>query len=101
MDKLGELLVDKVGQITTIIQDHVQGLAVREDDGLLDAPHILLVGFSLPGVDGHASGSNSSSGMILRAEDVAAGPLDLSSSTTNKCNTHRTCTLNNHKLKGT
>lgn len=44
---------------------------------LLNAPLILLVGLSLPCVDGNPSGGNSSSSMVLSGEDVARRPLDL------------------------
>merc|ERR550517_659994 len=56
------LLVDQVGQVAAIIEDHVEWLAVGEDNSLLNAPDILFVGLSLPGVDWnttscHGSGS--------------------------------------------
>ena len=44
---------------------------------LFDTPDVLLVGLALPGVDGDASLSDSSSGVVLGREDVAAGPGDL------------------------
>ena len=34
------LVVDQLGEIATVVQDHVEGLAVREHDGLLDAPEV-------------------------------------------------------------
>merc|ERR1719312_2223175 len=46
---LGILLVDEVGEVTSVIEDHVEGLAVREDDSLLDAPDVLLISLTLPG----------------------------------------------------
>lgn len=52
-------------------------LAVWEIDGLLDAPNVFFVGFTLPGVHGHAGLGNGSGSMILRAEDVARRPLNL------------------------
>ena len=36
LDVLGVLVVYEVGQVTTIIQDHVQGLAVGEHQGLVN-----------------------------------------------------------------
>merc|ERR1719347_1886350 len=74
---LGVLLVDEVGQVTSVIKDHVEGLAVREDDSLLDTPYILLVSLTLPGVDRYTAGSNSCSSMVLGGEDVARRPGDL------------------------
>ena len=51
--------MDKGGQVTTVIEDHVQGLAVLEaEDGLVDAPLVLLLGLALPGKDGDASRSD-------------------------------------------
>ena len=35
---LGVLLVDQVGQVAAVVKDHVQGLAIGEHDGLLNAP---------------------------------------------------------------
>ena len=65
LDVLGELLVDKVGEVTTIVEDHVQGLAIGEDEGLLNAPDVLLIGLSLPGVDRDAAGCHGGGGVIL------------------------------------
>lgn len=48
--QLGVLLVDHVGEVSSVVQDHVEGLAVFEVQRLLDAPHVLLVGHSLPRV---------------------------------------------------
>ena len=79
LDVLGELLVDEVGEVTSIIEDHVEGLAVREDDGLFDTPHILLVSLTLPSVDGDTAGGDSSSCVILGGEDVAGAPCDIGS----------------------
>ena len=51
--------MNDVGQVTTIVQDHVQGLVVLEaSDGLLNAPVVLVLGLALPGKDGDASGSD-------------------------------------------
>jgi len=79
LDVLGELLVDEVGEVASIIEDHVQGLAIGEDEGLLNAPHILLVRLSLPCVDWHADSGNSCGGVVLGGEDVAGAPCDISS----------------------
>ena len=68
--EVGVLGVDEVGQISSIIEDHVEGLTVWEEDGLLDAPKILLVGHSLPGVDWDAGGGNSGGSVILKSERV-------------------------------
>jgi len=63
--------VDKVGKVTTIIEDKVERLLAREGgEGLLNAPEVLLLGLALPGVDRDTGSSNSSSGMVLGGEDV-------------------------------
>ena len=65
-------------QVTTIIQNHVQRLTVRErGQSLFYAPVVLLLGLALPGKDGHTGGGNGGGGVVLGAEDVAAGPGDL------------------------
>ena len=68
LDVLGELLVDEVGEVTSVVKDHVQGLAIGEDEGLLDAPHVFLVRLSLPGVDWHTDSGNGSGGVVLSGE---------------------------------
>jgi hypothetical protein len=58
-EELGVLLVDEVGQITSIIEDHVEGLATRESgNGLIDAPEVFFLGFTLPGEDGDTGGGD-------------------------------------------
>ena len=69
LDVLGELLVDKVGEVTSIVKDHVQGLAIREDEGLLNAPDVLLIGLSLPRVHRHSNGGDGCGGVVLGGED--------------------------------
>jgi hypothetical protein len=57
---LGVLLVDDVGEISTIVENHVQGLTVLETShSLFNAPLILLLGLTLPREDGHTGRSNS------------------------------------------
>merc|ERR1719489_647572 len=78
LDVLGELLVDEVGEIATIVKDHVQGLAIGEDEGLFNAPDVLLISLFLPGVDGHTNSGNGCGGVVLGGEDVARAPCDIS-----------------------
>lgn len=40
--------MDQVSEISSVIQDHVEGLASLEVQGLLNAPHVLLVGLTFP-----------------------------------------------------
>ena len=52
--ELGVLLVNEGGEISSIVEDHVEGLSVGEtSNGLLHAPDVLLLGLSLPGEDGN------------------------------------------------
>jgi hypothetical protein len=75
---LGVLVVDQVGQVTSVVEDHVEGLAIGESaEGLLDTPVVLLLGLSLPSKDGDTGGSDSGSGVVLGGEDVARRPRDL------------------------
>lgn len=98
--------MDQVGEVSSIIQDHVEGLTILEVQRLLDAPHVLLVRLALPGVHwrntamlllpaGHTVTHSSHWGggggfgtwnagfgdgggsMVLGGENVAAGPLNL------------------------
>jgi len=69
--------VDEVGQVAPVVEDHVEGLSVREEDGLLDAPKVLFVRHALPGVDGDAGGGDGGSSVVLGGKDVAAGPGDV------------------------
>jgi hypothetical protein len=68
--QLRVLLVDNVGKITTIVKDHVEGLTVREVQGLLDTPDEFLISLTLPGVDRDTSGSDGSSSMVLGGETI-------------------------------
>jgi hypothetical protein len=68
---VGELLVDEVGEVTTIVEDHVEGLAVGEgSETLLNTPDVLLFGLTLPGEDRNTGGSNRSGGVVLSRENV-------------------------------
>lgn len=79
LELLGVLLVDEGSQVTTVIEDEVKLLVILESrELLLKAPVVLLLGLTLPGEDGDTGGSNGGSGVVLGAEDVAAGPGDLS-----------------------
>ena len=57
--------MDEVGEISSVVKDHVQGFAVGEDEGLLDAPDVLLVGLALPGVDWDTDSSDGCGGVVL------------------------------------
>jgi len=79
LQKLGVLLVDESGKITTIIEDKVELLAILESvELLLNAPDVLLLGLTLPGEDRDASSGNSSGSVVLGGENVAGRPGNLS-----------------------
>ena len=64
-----------VGEVATVVEDHIEGLlAFAKEQGLLDAPVKLLFGLAFPGVDADSGGSNCSSSVVLRREDVARRP---------------------------
>ena len=65
-----------VGEVTTIVQDHVERtIGATKEQGLLDAPVSLFVGLTFPGENTDACGSDRSSGMVLGGEDVARAPF--------------------------
>jgi hypothetical protein len=71
------------------VSESVPHLSVGEDDGLLDAPAVLLVGLALPRVHGHAGLGDGGGGVVLRAEDVAAGPRDGGAERRQRLDQHR------------
>ena len=75
-EQLGILLMDHGGQVAAVVEDHVQRLAVGEEQRLLDAPVELLVVHALPGEDRDAGLGDGRGGVVLRREDVAAAPGD-------------------------
>ena len=75
--EVGESLVHGSSEISSVVHNHVQWLAIREHQGLLNAPDVLLVCLSLPGIDRDATGSNGSGGIVVSGEDVSRTELDL------------------------
>lgn len=79
LEHLGVLGVNEGGEITTVIQDEVEGLSILEGkELLLQAPVVLLLSLTLPGENWDTGGGNGSSSMVLCGEDVAGGPGDFS-----------------------
>src|SRR5688572_9332421 len=78
IEQLGELVMAHVCEIAAVIEDHVEGRAIRPTEGALDAPIEFFEGFALPGKDGHAANGNGCCGVVLSREDVAAGPANFS-----------------------
>jgi hypothetical protein len=71
--------VDKGGEVTAVVEDEVELLAILEgEELLLKAPLVLLLGLTLPGEDGDTGSGDSGGGVVLGGEDVAGGPGDLS-----------------------
>lgn len=69
--------MDKVGEVATIVQTHVEG-AIFAVQRLLHAPQVLFICLTLPSKHWNAGLGNVSCCMVLSGEDVAAGPLHLS-----------------------
>ena len=82
--KLWVFVVEKVSEVSSIVEDHVERLTIWEHQGLLNAPDVLLICLTLPGIHRDAAGSDGSSSMILGGEDVAGGPLDLIEDSTSR-----------------
>jgi hypothetical protein len=79
VEHLGVLGVDKGGEVTTVVEDEVELLAILEgEELLLKAPLVLLLGLTLPGEDGDTGSGDSGGGVVLGGEDVAGGPGNLS-----------------------
>ena len=79
VEHLGVLGVNEGGEVTTVVEDEVELLAILEgEELLLKAPLVLLLGLTLPGEDGDTGSGDGGGGMVLGGEDVAGGPGDLS-----------------------
>ena len=79
LEHLRVLLVDEGSEVTTVVEDQVQALAVLEScELLLEAPLVFLLGLALPGEDRYAGGGNGGGSVVLGGEDVARGPGELS-----------------------
>lgn len=56
LEILWVLFVDEVGQVTTVVEDHVKRFSTREgSEGLLNAPGVFLFSLALPREDGDTS----------------------------------------------
>jgi CheY-like chemotaxis protein len=72
LEHLRVFLVNKSGQVTTVVQDQVEALAILEGNQLLfKTPFVLLLSLSLPCEDGNTSSSNCCGGVVLSGENVA------------------------------
>ena len=66
--------VDKQGDVTAVVHDHFGALTVWEVDRLTRAPPVFFERLTLPREDGNARSSDSSGGVVLGGENVAACP---------------------------
>lgn len=70
-EKIRVLVVNEGGEITTIVEDHVQRPATGETfNSLVDTPLVFLLTLALPGKDWDAGNGNGSGSMVLGGEDV-------------------------------
>lgn len=70
--------MDEGSQVTAVVEDQVEALAILEgSELLLEAPLVLLLGLALPGEDGDTGSGDGSSGVVLGGEDVARCPGEL------------------------
>ena len=76
-------------QVTAIVQDHVERLAVLEAKRLLDAPLVLFLRLALPGIDRDPGLGDRRSSVVLRREDVARGPRHLRAEFDQRLDQHR------------
>jgi hypothetical protein len=51
-------LVHNICQIAAIVKDHVQWLAIVENERLTNAPEVFLVGFTFPRIYRHSGDGN-------------------------------------------
>lgn len=72
-----QLLGVKVREVTTVIQNHVER-PILKVQCLLVCTQVLLICFTIPGINWEAGLGNGSHCTVLGGEDVAAGPLYLS-----------------------
>ncbi len=66
--------MDEEGDVAAVIDDEFGAFAIGVSNGLLGAPPVFFEGFAFPRKDGDAGSGDSSGGMVLGGEDVAAGP---------------------------
>src|SRR3982751_1810386 len=65
-----------ISQVSTIIQDHVQGLILAtKEERLLNAPVSLFLGLTFPGKYTNTCSGNCSSSMVLCREYIAGAPF--------------------------
>ena len=79
LNQLRVFIEHNIREVTTIIQDHIQGaVCSSEEQGLFNTPVSFFNRLSFPGKHTDTCSSNGRSGMILCGEDVAGAPFYLS-----------------------
>jgi hypothetical protein len=81
-------LVDKEGDVATVIHHKLRAFAVGMAHGVERAIPIFLQRFALPRKDGHASIGNGGGGVVLRGENIATGPAYRSAEINERLNQH-------------
>ena len=71
------LFVHQVGEVTPVIQYHVEGFAIWPQNGLVNTPNVLLVCLPFPGIHSNTCLGYGRRCVVLGGEDVAGAPLDL------------------------
>ncbi len=74
---IGILGMHEISEISTVVEDHVEGLPVRPHDGLVNAPHVFLICLSFPRIHCHTRLGDCCSCVVLGGKDVTGAPLDL------------------------
>ena len=69
--------MEEKGDVATVIDDELRAFTFWVEDGLPSAIPILLEGLTLPSEDGNPGGCDCRGGLVLRGEDIAAGPTDI------------------------
>lgn len=72
--------MDKGGEVTSVIENHVEGLATRKaSDGLRNAPLVLLLSLALPCKDGDTSGGDAINKLVSRPQQMKKSDIRSSS----------------------
>src|SRR5690554_938260 len=88
-DYLRVFLMQQLGQVAAVVQDHVRFPAVYVcAHGLVQAPFVFFVGFTLPREHGNALGCDGGSSLVLCGEDVARRPAYVSAQLDQGFNQH-------------
>ena len=79
LEQIRMFIMDQLGQVTAIIQDHVQRLAIGEKDCLPHTPDVFVISLSLPSIDRHTPCCHGGGSVVLGGENVARRPSHLGS----------------------